>query len=110
VRIRSGDGTTADIQATPTGRGLAISRGAQAETQEEQSFDEGRGYRRSFSFSQGRASRFLSVPRDADLSRMTREDKDGEVILSIPRLARGQSHPGLPQAPATQLAPPPATR
>jgi hypothetical protein len=99
VRIASPDGKTTDIQATPAGRGLAISRIESAQTQEEKRFDDGRGYMQSYSFSQGSSSRFVTLPRDADLGHMTREDKDGVVALRIPRISYGGRPPVEGQAP-----------
>jgi HSP20 family molecular chaperone IbpA len=123
VHILVTDGKTDEVQVTPLGRSLAISRSASAETVQEDNFDEGRGYQRSFSFSRGALSRRIALPPDADLSAMTREVKDGTITLRIPRSARrdwgdryGPSEPTvpggtpIPRAPATPLAPssPPA--
>jgi len=85
LRIAPGDGKTADIQVTPRGRVLEISRTSGSETTEERSFDEGRGYLRSFSYSSGSTSRRIPVPPDADVSAMTREESDGTILIRIPR-------------------------
>ena len=90
LRITPGDGKTADVQVTPRGRVLEISRATGSETTEERSFDDGRGYMKSFSYSSGSTSRRIPVPPDADLSAMTREESDGTVLIRIPRQsARG---------------------
>lgn len=94
VRILVGDGKTDEIQVTPLGRSLAISRSADAQTLQEDSFDEGRGYQRSFSYSRGAVSRRLGLPPDADLSGMSREVSDGTITLRIPRTARRGWGPG----------------
>ena len=102
VRILVGDGKTDEVQVTPFGRSLAISRSADAQTLQEDSFDEGRGYQRSFSYSRGAVSRRLGLPPDADLSGMTREVSDGTITLRIPRTARrgwGGYGPGQPRMP-----------
>lgn len=118
VRILVGDGKTDEVQITPLGRSLAISRSADTQTEQEERFDDGRGYQRSFSYSRGAASRRLGLPPDADLSGMTREVADGTITLRIPRTARrgwGQGYgPGQPPMPGAmpqgmgpaQMAPP----
>lgn len=107
VHIQVGDGKTDEVQVTPQGRSLAISRSTDAQTLQEDSFDEGRGYRRSFSFSRGALSRRVGLPPDANPAAMTREVKDGTITLRIPRSARRGWEgygPGVPpvQAPGTQ--------
>lgn len=94
VHILVSDGKTEEVQVTPLGRSLAISRSADSETVQEDSFDEGRGYQRSFSFSRGAVSRRIPLPMDADLANMTREAKDGTITLRIPRSARQGWGPG----------------
>jgi HSP20 family molecular chaperone IbpA len=94
VRILVGDGKTDEIQVTPLGRSLAISRTADAQTLQEDTFDDGRGYQRSFSYSRGAESRRLGLPPDADLGSMTREVSNGTITLRIPRSARRGWGPG----------------
>lgn len=94
VRILVGDGKTDEVQVTPLGRSLAISRSADAQTEQEERFDDGRGYQRSFSYSRGAVSRRLGLPPDADLGAMTREVSDGTITLRIPRSARQGWGPG----------------
>jgi hypothetical protein len=48
-------------------------------------FDDGRGYMHSYSYSTGTRSRRLSVPHDGDLSAMTREDGEDRIVVRIPR-------------------------
>ena len=42
-------------------------------------------YTRSFSYSSGSASRRFSLPRDANMAAMQREDGEGQVRIVIPR-------------------------
>ena len=109
IRIAVGDGKTGDVQVTPMGRSLAISRTARAESVQEDTFGDGRGYQRSFSFSHGSTSRRLGVPPDADLAQMTREESDGTIVLRIPRSSLSRSLPTNPdyQMPPTTPSQPP---
>ena len=80
------DGMKAEeIQVDVVGRALRISRDTSAKTTREDSFDEGRGYQRSYSFSSGRASRRVSLPPDADGAAMQRQDSADQVRILIPR-------------------------
>lgn len=108
VRIAVGDGKTGEVQVTPMGRSLAISLTAQAEAVQEDTFGDGRGYQRSFSFSHGSTSRRIGLPPDADLAQMTRQESDGTIVLRIPRSSLGGTlpmNPG-PAEPPTAPAPP----
>lgn len=119
VHILVGDGKTEDVQVTPRGRSVAISRRADAQTLQEENFDDGRGYQRTFSFSRGAVSRRIALPPDADLAAMTQEVKDGIITLRIPRSANRGWGPGygvretpmpggMPQDPASTPVPTPA--
>lgn len=85
VRILVGDGNTSAVQVSPRGNALVISRMTDQQNMQEDRFGDGRGYRRSFSYSRGSMSRRIGLPRDADLSRMTREEQAGTIVLRIPR-------------------------
>lgn len=74
-----------EIQVDVEGRALRISRDTSAKTTREDSFDEGRGYQRSYSFSSGRTSRRISLPPDADGAAMQRQDSADQVRILIPR-------------------------
>lgn len=74
-----------EVQVRAEGQSLLISREHSARHVQKDSFDDGRGYMRSFSYSSGTSSRRLSVPRDADLSAMSREDRDDSIFIRIPR-------------------------
>lgn len=74
-----------EIQVDVEGRALRISRDTSAKTTREDSFDEGRGYQRSYSFSSGRASRRVGLPPDADGAAMQRQDSAEQVRILIPR-------------------------
>ncbi len=72
-----------DVSARPNT--LLITSRRSAETSNAERFDDGRGYRRGWSWSSGQSSRRLPVPPDADLSRMRREQGDQQVRIIIPR-------------------------
>ncbi|AGA92109.1 molecular chaperone (small heat shock protein) [Thioflavicoccus mobilis 8321] len=73
------------IQVEPQGHGLLIRRDNSAQVSEESRFDDGRGYARRYSYSTGRTSRRLSVPRDGDLAALSREDGPDSIVIRIPR-------------------------
>lgn len=75
----------AEVQVEARGQWILVSRGSSAEASQEETFSDGRGYRRSFSYSSGRASRRFNVPRDGDTSAMQRQDTDSAVRITIPR-------------------------
>jgi hypothetical protein len=92
LRVTPGDGKTADIQITPRDRTLEIGRVSGAQTTEERSFDDGRGYMSSYRYSSSSTSRRIRVPPDADMAAMTREESDGTILIRIPRQSsRGRS-------------------
>ena len=74
-----------EVQVTTQGNWISIGRDQSRQDVKEDTFDQGRGYARSYSFSSGSANRRFSVPRDADVSAMTREESDGTLRISIPR-------------------------
>jgi HSP20 family molecular chaperone IbpA len=74
-----------EVQVTTQGNWISIGRDQSRQDVKEDTFDQGRGYARSYSFSSGSASRRFSVPRDADVSAMTREESEGTLRISIPR-------------------------
>lgn len=76
------------IQVRTQGQWIVLSRERTEQQIQKDSFDDGRGYRRSFSYSSGTASRRLSVPRDGDLTAMSREDSENSVRIRIPRRGR----------------------
>jgi hypothetical protein len=85
----------AAIEVRPEGRSLVISRERSEQRVQEDSFDDGRGFARSFSYSSGSARRRLPVPWDADLGAMTREDADRRIRVTIPRRqAADSAQPG----------------
>lgn len=94
VHVLVSDGKTEEVQVTPRGRSLDISRSANTRTEQEDTFDDGRGYQRSFSFSTGSVRQYVALPADADLGAMTRETKDGTITLRIPRRAQSNWGPG----------------
>lgn len=76
------------VQVRTRGQWIILSRERTEQQIQNDSFDDGRGYRRSFSYSSGTASRRLSVPGDGDLSAMSREDGENSVRIRIPRRSR----------------------
>ena len=60
LKVQVGPGQTAGVQVTPLrgprGQGLAVSQVSESQTAREETFDDGRGVRRSFSLSRGSAS------------------------------------------------------
>jgi len=88
------------VEITPTRGGLVIVSNQSAQTEREETFDDGRGYRRSFSWSGGRSVKRLPVPPDGDLGAMQRDDADGTIHITIPRVAAPRPEapqPGSPQ-------------
>jgi len=73
------------VQIDTQGRWIIVSRDQSAQQAREETFDEGRGYMRSYSFSSGTGSRRFTLPPDADLAAMKREDGKDEVRIVIPR-------------------------
>jgi HSP20 family molecular chaperone IbpA len=73
------------VEIQPTRGSLVIVARRSAQTEREETFDDGRGYARSYSWSGGRSVKRLPVPPDGDLSAMQREDADGIIRVRIPR-------------------------
>ncbi len=73
------------VQVRAEGRWLLIGLDRSKQDTTQQQFDEGRGYVRSYSFSSGQTNRRFTLPQDADLQGMKREDGDKEVRITIPR-------------------------
>jgi HSP20 family molecular chaperone IbpA len=77
-----------DVQVRAQGQSILISRESSTQQVQKDSFGNGRGYTRSFSYSSGTSSRRLRVPQDADLSAMSRTDAESSVVIRIPRVSR----------------------
>ena len=75
----------AEVKVDVNGPWILVTRDRSAETRQQETFDDGRGYRRSFSYSSGRASRRFTVPRDGDTSVMQRQDLEDAIRITIPR-------------------------
>ena len=75
----------AEVKVEAKGPWVLVTRDTSAETSQEETFSDGRGYRRSFSYSSGRASRRFTVPRDGDTSAMQRQDTEDAIRITIPR-------------------------
>ena len=84
--------TPAEVRVEARGPSVLVTRDRSAEATQEESFSDGSGYRRSFSYSSGRASRRFNVPPDGDTAAMQRQDTDQAIYITIPRTA-GQAAP-----------------
>jgi HSP20 family molecular chaperone IbpA len=74
-----------EVKVEARGPWVLVTRDTSAENTQEESFSDGRGYRRSFSYSSGRMSRRFNVPRDGDTAAMQRQDTDDAIRITIPR-------------------------
>jgi len=73
------------VRIRTQGPWILLSRTYSAQQTRKDGFDDGRGSRHSFSYSSGTTNRRLSVPPDAILSAMSREDGTDSIRLRIPR-------------------------
>ena len=87
------------IKVATFGRALVIRTERSMETHREETFDDGRGMARSFSWSSGSSARRLPVPPDGDLGALQREDTAERVRIIIPRTGGSQSQTPKTQAP-----------
>jgi hypothetical protein len=83
IELNGEDPARIDVGAR--GNALLVTRGDTTEKSSSQSFDDGYGYQRSWSWSSGQSSRRLPVPPDADLGAMRREQDDEQIRIVIPR-------------------------
>jgi len=77
-----------DIKVWTEGRWVIFGRDRSTQQTDETTYDEGRGYARSFSYSTGNTSRRLTLPRDAEVSGLRRDDSEGTIRITIPRRTR----------------------
>jgi HSP20 family molecular chaperone IbpA len=77
--------TPEELQISTQGNWISIGKDQSRQEIKEDTFDQGRGFARSYSFSTGSASRRFSLPPDADVAAMTREESEGVVRVVIPR-------------------------
>ncbi|GEM_PF-5977405 len=75
--------TPKQVQVSTHGRMVEISTQAEDQTDEEKTG--AAGYYRYFSYRSNRLRRRFSVPGDADLGAMQREDGEDRITLTIPR-------------------------
>ncbi len=66
-------------------RWLAIRSQDSRESSYENTTEEGSTYYRGFSYSSGSTSRRISLPWDADVAALQREDGEGQIRIVIPR-------------------------
>jgi len=76
-----------EVRVEARGPRLLVTRDRSTEASQEETFTDGRGYRRSFSYSSGRVSRRFNVPPDGDTSAMQRRDTEEAIYVTIPRTA-----------------------
>lgn len=88
IEVQLNDMKPEDIQVSTRGNSISVSRDQSRQEVREDSFEQGRGYSRSYSFSSGNVSRRFNVPHDADLSALTRETAEGVLRILIPRRRR----------------------
>jgi hypothetical protein len=108
---RSDDAYTLDIELNgvdpsqvrivPGRSGLTIVAGQTAQTESEETFGDGYGFRRSYSWSSGQSVKGLPVPPDGDLSALQREEGEDMIRILIPRVA-SQTAPAPPPAPSPE--------
>lgn len=79
------------ILVRPAGRALVIGYSRERRTDRRDTLPADAGYRTSRSISRGVMSRRLALPPDADLSRLSREVRDGHLLIRVPRI---QTAPG----------------
>ena len=97
IALNGVDPSLIRITPMPMGRGLMIVSEQSTQTSREETYNDGRGFSRSYSYSSGRNVKRLPVPPDAELSAMRREDADGRILVSIPRLSQSsQQQPEQP--------------
>ena len=73
------------IKVDARGPWLRITRDNRAQASQEETLSDGRGWRRSFSYSSATASRTLRVPQDGDTNALQRQDTPDAVHIAIPR-------------------------
>ncbi len=73
------------VQVRIDGRSILVGMDRSKQDSVQQTFDEGRGYIRSYSLSRGQTNRRFTLPQDAETGAMQREDKDNQVRIVIPR-------------------------
>jgi HSP20 family molecular chaperone IbpA len=73
------------VSIQPVGGGLVLAVQRSAETSREETSADGRGYRRSWSFSSGQQVKRLPAPPDADIQAMQRQDSADAISIVIPR-------------------------
>jgi hypothetical protein len=76
------------VQIQTRGQWIRISQIGSRQQVQEDTFDQGRGFMRSYSYSSGTASRQFSVPPDGDLGAMKREESGETIHITIPRRKR----------------------
>jgi len=81
-----------EVQVRTQGRWITIDRTTSAQEDRQEQFDQGRGYARSYSYSSGSASRRMSLPPDADVAAMQRQDGENSILIRFPRTDRAMGY------------------
>lgn len=74
------------VQVRTEGRWILIGLDRSQQDSYQDTFDQGRGYVRSYSLSSGQTSKRFTLPRDADPQALRREDGEKQVRVIIPRI------------------------
>lgn len=77
------------VLVRPDGRALVIGYSREHRTDRRDTLPGIDGYRTGYSVSRGVMSRRLALPPDADLSRLSREWRDGHLLIRVPRIQAG---------------------
>ncbi|QIK37539.1 Hsp20/alpha crystallin family protein [Caldichromatium japonicum] len=73
------------VEIRPAGRGLVITHQATIRHQQSDALPSGEGYQNRYSLTRDTSVRRVGLPPDADLANMTREVKDGQILIRVPR-------------------------
>jgi len=87
IEIQLQDLKPDQVEIRPVGRGLVITHDALVRSTQSEPLPGGEGYQSRYSLSRDTSTRRLSLPPDADLAGMTREVKDGGILIRVPRVA-----------------------
>jgi hypothetical protein len=85
LEIRADRMDLREIRIEARGGWILVATDSDASDVRAESFDQGRGFSRSYSFSTGTAQRRFRLPPDADAASMTRQDGEDAIRIRIPR-------------------------
>lgn len=75
------------VEIRPAGRGLVIVHHATIRHRQSDALPGGEGYQTRYSLTRDTSVRRVGLPPDADLANMTREVKDDQILIRVPRTA-----------------------